>query len=49
MECARCHAERYPAEHTDAQWKTIMLQMRSRAPLPATTAEAILQYLQENN
>ncbi len=48
VHCNRCHAERYPTEFTAAQWKTIMLQMRVRANLPAAQAKAILQYLQED-
>ena len=31
INCNRCHAERYATERTDAQWKTIMLHMRTRA------------------
>ena len=49
VNCNRCHAERYATERTDAQWKTIMLHMRTRAQIPATDAKAILKYLQENN
>ena len=49
MNCNRCHAERYATERTDAQWKTIMLHMRTRAQIPAADAKAILKYLQENN
>ena len=49
MNCARCHTERYPTERTDAQWKTIMLHMRTRAQIPAADAKAILKYLHENN
>ena len=49
INCARCHTERYPTERTDAQWKTIMLHMRTRAQIPAKDARAILKYLQENN
>jgi mono/diheme cytochrome c family protein len=49
INCARCHAERYPTERTDAQWKTIMLHMRTRAQIPAEDAQAILKYLQDNN
>jgi cytochrome c5 len=49
INCNRCHSERYPTERTDAQWKTIMLHMRTRAQLPAEDAKAILKYLQENN
>jgi len=49
INCARCHTERYPTERTDAQWKTILLHMRTRAQIPAKDARAILNYLQENN
>jgi mono/diheme cytochrome c family protein len=49
INCNRCHAERYATERTDAQWKTIMLHMRTRAQIPADDAKAILKYLQENN
>ena len=49
IHCARCHTERYPKERTDAQWKTIMLHMRTRAQIPARDAKAILTYLQDNN
>lgn len=49
MNCARCHAERYPTERTDAQWKTIMLHMRVRAQIPASDAKKTLEYLKENN
>jgi len=49
LNCNRCHAERYPTEFTAAQWKTIMLEMRVRANLPAEQAKAILKYLQEDS
>lgn len=49
IHCNRCHAERYPTERTDAQWKTIMMHMQTRAQLPGKDARAILKYLQENN
>lgn len=49
INCNRCHAERYATERTDAQWKTVMLHMRTRAQIPAEDATAILKYLQENN
>jgi mono/diheme cytochrome c family protein len=49
IHCNRCHAERYPTERTDAQWKTIMMHMQTRAQLPGKDAKAILKYLQENN
>ena len=49
INCNRCHAERYPTERTDAQWKTIMMHMQARAQLPGKDAKAILKYLQENN
>jgi mono/diheme cytochrome c family protein len=46
--CARCHTERYATERTPAQWKTIMLHMRTRAQIPAAQAKDILKYLQED-
>lgn len=49
IHCNRCHAERYPTERTDAQWKTIMLHMQTRAQLPGKDAKAILKYLQQDN
>jgi len=49
IHCNRCHAERYPAEFTDGQWKTLMLHMRVRANLPAKQAKLILEYLQEES
>ncbi len=49
VHCNRCHPERYPTEFTAAQWKTIMLEMRVRANLPATQARAILRYLQQDS
>lgn len=49
IHCGRCHAERYPTEFTAAQWKTIALEMRVRANLPAADAKAILKYLQEDS
>jgi hypothetical protein len=49
INCNRCHNERYPTEFTAAQWKTIMLEMRVRANLPAAQAKAILKYLQEDS
>jgi mono/diheme cytochrome c family protein len=49
INCNRCHAERYATERTDAQWKTVMMHMRTRAQIPAADAKAILKYLQENN
>ncbi len=48
MNCARCHTERYATERTAAQWKTIMLHMRTRAQIPAAQAKDILKYLQED-
>ena len=49
IHCNRCHPERYATEFTPAQWKTIMLEMRVRANLPAEQAKAILKYLQEDS
>ena len=49
LNCNRCHPERYPTEFTAAQWKTIMVEMRVRANLPADQARAILKYLQEDS
>ncbi|MGA9450289.1 MAG: hypothetical protein WBW41_02980 [Verrucomicrobiia bacterium] len=49
IHCNRCHAERYPAEFTDGQWKTLMLHMRVRANLPAKQARLILDYLQDES
>ncbi len=49
MHCNRCHPERYPAERTPAQWKTIVLHMRVRANIPAAQARTILTFLQENS
>jgi hypothetical protein len=49
INCNRCHPERYATEFTSAQWKTIMLQMRVRANLPAAQAKEILKYLQEDS
>jgi len=48
INCARCHAERYPTEATKAEWKTLMTHMRVRANLPAKQSKEILKYLQEN-
>ncbi len=49
INCNRCHAERYPAEFTDGQWKTLMTHMRVRANLPAKQARLILTYLQDES
>ncbi len=49
INCNRCHSERYPTEFTAAQWKTIMLEMRVRANLPADQAQKILKFLQEDS
>lgn len=49
INCNRCHPERYPTEFTAAQWKTIMLEMRVRANLPAKQAKAILKFLQADS
>jgi cytochrome c5 len=49
INCARCHPERYATEFTAAQWKTVMLEMRVRANLPADQSKAILKYLQEDS
>lgn len=48
INCNRCHAERYPTEFTATQWKTIMLEMRVRANIPAKQSREILKYLQED-
>ena len=47
IHCNRCHAERYPVEFNETQWKTLMLHMRVRANLPAGQAREILKYLQD--
>ena len=49
INCARCHVERYAAERTEAQWKTIVLQMRVRTPLSAEDTKKILEYLKETH
>lgn len=49
MNCNRCHSERYPMEHSDARWKTIIMHMRTRAQIPAKDARKILHYLQDSN
>lgn len=49
IHCGRCHPERYATEFTPAQWKTVMVEMRVRANLPAEQAKAILKYLQEDS
>lgn len=49
MNCNRCHSERYPMEHSDARWTTIMMHMRTRAQIPAADAEKILEYLKDSN
>jgi mono/diheme cytochrome c family protein len=49
INCGRCHPERYATEFTAAQWKTIMVEMRVRANLPAEQAKAILKFLQEDS
>ena len=49
IHCGRCHPERYATEFTPAQWKTVMIEMRVRANLPAEQAKAILKYLQEDS
>jgi mono/diheme cytochrome c family protein len=48
INCSRCHSERYATERTPAQWKTLMLHMRTRAQIPAAQAKEILKYLQED-
>jgi len=48
INCGRCHSERYATERTPAQWKTLMLHMRTRAQIPAAQAKEILKYLQED-
>ena len=47
--CGSCHSERWPKERSDAEWEMIMTHMRVRANLTADQAEAVLDYLQENN
>lgn len=49
VHCNRCHAERYAAERTPAQWKTILLHMRVRANLPGDQAKEVLKFLQEQS
>ena len=49
LHCNRCHPERYAAERTAEQWKTILLHMRTRANIPAEQARSILQFLQEDS
>ena len=49
IHCNRCHPERYATERTEAQWKTILLHMRTRANLPAGQAREILKFLQEDS
>lgn len=47
--CGSCHSERYPSEHTDAEWEVIVTHMRVRANLTGEQADAVLHYLKENN
>ena len=47
--CGSCHSERYPKEHTDAEWDVIVTHMRVRANLTGEQADAVLHYLKENN
>ena len=49
INCSRCHDARYAPERTDAQWKTIVIHMRTRGRIPAEDAKKILKYLQDNN
>lgn len=49
INCNRCHPERSAIERSALEWKTVMLHMRVRANLPATQANAILEYLQANS
>jgi hypothetical protein len=49
IHCNRCHPERYATERTEAQWKTILLHMRTRANLPAEQAREIQKFLQEDS
>lgn len=49
INCNRCHPERDPVEWTSPQWQTVLTHMRVRANLPATQANAILEYLQANS
>lgn len=47
--CASCHAERFPAERTDAEWDVIIRHMRVRAGLTAEEEAAVLEYLHGSN
>ncbi len=47
--CGSCHSERYPKEHSDAEWDLIVTHMRVRANLTGEQARAVLRYLKENN
>lgn len=49
IHCARCHTQRYPTEFTAKQWQVVMMHMRVRANLPASQADQVLKYLQEDS
>jgi mono/diheme cytochrome c family protein len=44
--CNTCHNARPGAEFSSVEWKMILMHMRMQANLPASDAQAILQYLQ---
>lgn len=47
--CGRCHNLRPATERTDAEWVTIVAQMRARATMSRSDARAVLSFLQATN
>jgi cytochrome c5 len=46
--CNTCHNARPGAEFSPAEWRMIMMHMRTVANLPANDARAVLEYLRSS-
>jgi cytochrome c5 len=46
--CNTCHNARTGAEFSPAEWRMIMMHMRTQANLPANDARAVLEYLRSS-
>jgi len=46
--CNTCHNARPGAEFSPAEWRMIMMHMRTQANLPANDARAVLEYLRSS-
>jgi hypothetical protein len=47
--CNQCHNARPPSEKAPYEWNQIIIHMRTLSNMPASDANAILEYLKESH